>query len=792
MLSSNERITPRQFQILFVLEAFGTGFVVMPRLAAGYSGQDGWLLVLLLAVPGLFFAGLIAGVAKGFGREPFALYTRKLLSAPLAAVVCLMLWAKILFCAGLELRLFGEIINSLLLERTPVLAVYITLLVVAGYAAYKGIETRARLAEILIVVIGVPMIILGIVALTNSMDFTNLMPALVTPPEDLLTGVMRLGFIFTGLEFIWLAMPYITRQDKSQKAVVSAMAFTIVLMAVITACTLAKFGLYNTRILQWPVLILADMITIPGSLIARQQALVLSFWMLSVFAFAAASLFYSAVLGRDQVGRGSHLGWVTASGIIVCVVAMVPFSTDQIYQLLDQIFWTFGLGFWVGLPVILYVMRKIRGKKIWPAAAVFLLLFTGCWDAVEIENRAFAVAFGIDVDVDDNENDNENKNKAQFNFTITAAQQDDEPDASPGGGQYSKEEGDEEGEGEEDEDDEDNEDKEDKKDKEDKDKGNSTRGKTLVEAIHNVDARSSRKMFLGQAKTVVFGSKLLENRELFIEALHVIENKPEIDRTITTLVTRSNVPEILKDHPPSESKPGYYVVNFYKLAPKSGGRSFHKNFKSMMGELRSTGNTLLPLIQKGQKDGDIRIEGALAIKDFQLAGELDGIELRGILWSVDKACEGAVLTIQDDSNTSMTVNRHRTSMHFSEGASDNLRCIIEVRVKGEILHFREQNLIEQNLIKQNLIEQNFIEQNLIEQNFIKQNLIEQNQRAFEEIIAREIGQTEKKLKEELELDGFNFRSALRRQNYSLYQKYADNWQETFMDMEIQTLVRCDI
>ena len=263
MLSANNRITPRQFQILFILEAFGTGFVVMPRLAAGYAGQDGWLVALLLVLPGLVFAAMISGAAKAFGTEPFAAYTKRLLSAPIAALICLLLWVKILFCAGLELRLFGEIIRSLLLKSTPSLAVYIAVLAVAAYASAKGIEARARLAEILIVVIAVPMIVLGAVALFN-IDFTNLMPALITPPENLAMGVLSLGFVFTGLEFMWLAFPYLNKPREGQRAAIHAMAFAGVLMAIITAFTLAKFGPHNVKSLDWPILKMMDMLTSPA------------------------------------------------------------------------------------------------------------------------------------------------------------------------------------------------------------------------------------------------------------------------------------------------------------------------------------------------------------------------------------------------------------------------------------------------------------------------------------------------------------------------------------------------
>ena len=686
MLSANERITPRQFQILFVLEAFGTGFVVMPRIAAAYAGQDGWIAALLLVLPGLFFVALVSftamNAAMHSGGERFAVYIRRLLSAPIGGLVCLLLWAKILFCAGLELRLFGGIVHALLLSRTPALAVYIAVLAVAGYAAAKGIETRARLAEILIVIIAVPMLVLGAVALFN-IDFTNLMPTLTTPPEDLAKGVLSLGFIFTGIEFIWLAFPYLNKPQEGPRAAISAMALSGVLMAVITAFTLAKFGPYNVQALEWPILKMMDMITIPGSLIARQEALILSFWMLSLFAFMAASLFYSAALARDQVKRGEHIWWVLASAAIICAVALIPLSRDKIYWILNQMFLTFGLGFWVGLPIIVTVVRKLRKKSV-PILLITLML-SGCWDSVELENRGFALAIEIDT-----------AEEARFKFSATLAQSDDEND-------------------------------------EDENKALEGEGQTIIEAMHKLDSRSSLDLFLGQVKTVVLGKEVLKDREKFIEAVNFMENCNELDRSLTVLAADG------------ETGLEYHIVNFYRMAPKSGGRSFLQNFESMTADLRATGNTLIP--------GPL--PGAYVIKDYELAGELDGDELRGLLWFQSGACEGAVLTLEG--NTPMVVQRHRTSLHFSE-VDGRLMCIADIRVKGEIPYFEGDEV---------------------------------DTREVEQLIAAEITRTASKLQEELEVDAGNMRTTLRRRRYSLYRRYAEDWDRAFREMEIIPVVRTE-
>ncbi|MCL2399256.1 MAG: Ger(x)C family spore germination protein [Defluviitaleaceae bacterium] len=419
----------------------------------------------------------------------------------------------------------------------------------------------------------------------------------------------------------------------------------------------------------------------------------------------------------------------------------------------------------------------MRKKIFWFIFANILLLSSGCWDSIELENRAFAVAIGIDAMVDKSEkndrpkeekpkeetnseekdekseeNDNsegkdekpEEKNESEeaednpnekgqsrFRFFATIAH----PSEDSGGGEEGN--------------------SNDVEEEENNDP--SALGQTVIEAIRALDARSSRKLFLGHVKAIVLGKSLLEDQTLFREAIATIENYAEIDRTITVLATDSKVSDVLSAHPQGESKPGYYVVNFYRLAPKSGGRSFHKTFNDMTNDLRTTGNTLLPFIQEGQQNNEnLLTKGALVIKDYQLAGELDGIQLRGLLWATNKACQDAILTTND--HISMIVRNHKSKLHFSEEAG-RLRCIIDVRVKGEIESFQNNKSLNEE---------------------------------YEQLITGEINNAIQKLQQELEFDGFNFMAALRKQRYSLYQQYSSDWAETFKNMEITPLVRCNI
>jgi len=349
---------------------------------------------------------------------------------------------------------------------------------------------------------------------------------------------------------------------------------------------------------------------------------------------------------------------------------------------------------------------------------IFAFTLAGCWDRVELENRAFAVAMGIDVQ------------DGQFEFAVASARSE------------SNDEGDDE--------DKNNEDDEEAADKQ------PAQSNRLIEAIQSLDASSSRKLFLGQAKTAVFGKNLLKDENLFREAIYELENRSDIDRSISVLATTSKVTDIINASPSGEEKPGYYVVNFHDIAPKTGGKSFNQNFELMMAGLRETsGSALLPLIEIEKEE---KIAGAAVIKNYQFAGEMDGIELRGLLWAKSGACKGAIITSQD---IPMTVHRHRSNMHFSE-ENGTLRTIIEVHIKGEVADFWGET----------------------PPSFV-----------YDNFIAKEMETSIEKIQQELEVDALSLRRALQKKNYRLYQRYADSperWEQTFVDMKIVPVVSCSI
>jgi len=747
MLSINEKITLRQLQALIIVSAMGTGVIVLPRRVAEYAGQDGWMIVIGLTFLAMLAGALVATAARLRPADTFIESTGHFLTRPVAFVLGVILWAKLVLTAGLELRAFLLVVHEVLLTHTPMAMTGATMLIMAAYAAVKGIETRARVAEVLLAVMILPFAFLLIVALMDT-DWSNLAPVFTTPTSNLVSGTLRLGFIFAGLECLLLVSPYIYKEKKMRKAVVSALGVSGIVITIITVLTLAKFG-RGVVDRPWPVLAMMDMLTLPGSFIERQEALVFSFWIVTTFALVNALVFFGGVLIKDCLSRGKKAAapeaygracheeggkshppsranrkWqvgVLVTAVAAFVVAMIPWDEADIYNRMDLLALTTGVFFLVVLPIILILASKLRGKKhLIILAAVLLGGLTGCYDKVEIEERAFVVAIAIDKA--------ENPDEKDERYTVTLSL----PAALDGG----------EG--------------------EDEDEPQHLRkasGQTVTEAIKKINAETNTQLYFGQTKMLALGKDILEEPDLLRGAVSAMDSHPQVARQIHILASQGKGSDILEANPPGEALPGQYVAAIYKDKRKIGGASFIMNLELLTTRLKYTHGALIPSMEA--KEDELILSGAAVLKNSRKIGSLDTDQLRGYLWCVKDAGRGAVVTAEvGEQPIPFKVERHNAKIRFREG-KNGLEAHINVELTGRIDELADGNSL-----------------------MSRANFREHVKDLLETVVKDEILQTAQKMQEEFDLDGYDWLEAMRKMQYPLYQQHAGHWDDIFAEIDV--------
>jgi spore germination protein len=361
MLSFNDKISIRQLQILLMLEIFGVGVIILPKKVSQYANQDGWIIIILATLLAMFYAYIITSIAQMFPKQSFTEYSSKILSKPVGVILTFGFILKILINIAMELRFFGEIIKKTILPETPFYIICFVMLSIGGYAASKGFETRARIAEILILIVLLPIAIFSLSL--KDIDFSNLLPMLQTPTNEYFKGAYFTVIAFTGIEFCLLVYPYMNNPKKVQRGVLEVIGYIGIFMLVITVITIAKFGPDNLKRQNWPVLEMMEMINLPGSFIERQDALIISFWIISVFAIVNAGLFFSSILLKDVIKRGKHSHYILVCLAIIFAISFIPNNVNDILNIMNAVFLTLGISYLFIIPFLLLIVAKIRRIK---------------------------------------------------------------------------------------------------------------------------------------------------------------------------------------------------------------------------------------------------------------------------------------------------------------------------------------------------------------------------------------------------------------------------------------------
>jgi len=703
MLAANGKITMRQLQILIILSAMGTGIIVLPRRVAEYAGQDGWVIVVGLVVLSMLVGLLISAAVQALAQvKPGAGFVEvccTLLTRPVAYFIGVALWLKLVLSAGLELRVFMDITEIVMLPRTPIAAVSILMLLVCAYTAAKGMETRARVAEVLLGVMALPFIFIIALAFFDT-NFTNLQPVLVTEPQRLISGTLRLGFIFTGLECLLLVSPFIKKEKRMGRRVATALGFAGAIILLITVLTIAKFG-HGVTNQPWPVLRMMDMINMPGSFIERQEALMFSFWIITAFAVCNTMLFFGGLLVKDIFKpKARHMG-VIVTMVAVFAVSIFPWG-DNIYKVLDGMYLTAGIFFMVILPLILLTVAKLKVRKLMTVTAMTIsvvILFTSCWDRVEIEERAFVVAIGID---------NED-GKYAISLSVPLLEKDNDDDHDSDKPPHIK----------------------------------TATGATITEAMKNLDAKTDKTLFYGQAKLLVFGENLLENEAMLQRAIVALKSHNEIDLRINILAAEESAKDILLVKPPGETLPGLFVADMYRNKNKLGGESFALDLERLASSYAN--GAVIPMIKKDDNEGaPLRPNGATVINGSKI-GTLSHDELRGYLWCKNHGNTSAIVIVED---IAVKVEHHKAKVGFFVSHGD-LHAVVDVNITAQV---------------------------------------EEGQRllpgTLEEFIAKEMNAVVQKLQQEYVIDAFDWLEKLRQKEYALYKVYKDDWENVVATMKV--------
>ena len=208
------------------------------------------------------------------------------------------------------------------------------------------------------------------------------------------------------------------------------------------------------------------------------------------------------------------------------------------------------------------------------------------------------------------------------------------------------------------------------------------KGDTLSAAVAEAECRSSREVYLGQLKNIVFGKSLLEDKEAFGSILDELERSVAVSEKVMVLGTKDSAASCVEIIGKADSSTGLFLWEFYKNTAEEVAVTRHVDLDTWLTDLRTQGNSgILPAISL--EEGHIVLGGGIAfsegVYDFSLCDEQERNCL--LLTGYGK---GAVLT-EEIAGIPMTVEirKNRVSYDFQR-AGEKPVCMIHVHLQGAL------------------------------------------------------------------------------------------------------------
>ena len=367
-LQNTLKITSTQAAVLITSTMIGVGVLTLPRSSTEAAHQFGWWSVLtglLLSIAAVFVIyklgarfpdrTLVGICEQVFGSKRHA-WVGRVLSAP----VLIFFFAYWAILTAIIARTFGEVVVTAVLTNTPLEVIVGTMLMLCFVVASYEEEVVARINEVLLLLIVVPILFISFSAYQNA-RLEYIMPFFPTKKHymDVLSGVLPSLSTYLGFDVVMMFNRGLEREKNIFRAHYYGVLIPGVVYLLIVIAGIMSFGYEELSKQAWPTLELIKSVNVPGLILERMEAVFLGVWVAAVFT-SAGNYFYCSVCSFTEQFRIRKQIWVVLVFIVgTYYMAMWPKNINEMFTLLEWMGY-FGLAESYVLPGLLLLLAALR------------------------------------------------------------------------------------------------------------------------------------------------------------------------------------------------------------------------------------------------------------------------------------------------------------------------------------------------------------------------------------------------------------------------------------------------
>ena len=278
----DQDITPYQNLSVLVLVSFAFQSMLMPIILSEIDGPMGWISIAVAAFLLYLAVRPVNKLMAKYEEDTIIGISDRLFPKFISKSLGLYYIFMFLISNSLLMKDFAEQIKLMMLFRTPLSTIIIAILLTAGYAAKKGMQTIANITNIAIVTALIPYLFI-IVFSTYYSDYTNILPIY---PADMVGIAKSVPFAMLGFFGFSILLFSNSRVLVKEKNVLLNKRFIIISAVLYIASYImivVKFGIKEAVNLVWPFISVMKFVNIPGFFFESTEIVGLCFQIVVTF-----------------------------------------------------------------------------------------------------------------------------------------------------------------------------------------------------------------------------------------------------------------------------------------------------------------------------------------------------------------------------------------------------------------------------------------------------------------------------------------------------------------------------
>ncbi|MBA5851461.1 Ger(x)C family spore germination protein [Clostridium sp. cel8] len=716
-----------------IVTVIGIGIFSYPQQVISIIGTDSWIITILGGILVYILLYIIWFIIKMNGYNKFYFILKNSFGKILGSIFAIIFIIYNIISISFGMRVFTEVIKMYLLEKTPTEFIFIVTILTSIYLITSGLKNVVKFNEVSFWIMFVPIIIVLTLTL-NQVDFSNILPVFIADnPHRYLESLKTSIYSFSGIEIIYVMAPFIKKNFSPAKTSAKSMIFITLFYTVAVIIVLSIFSSGETKMLLWPTMTMITSISVNSIFIQKWEGIVMALWIMFYFTTFSNVYYFSCDILKDVFNLKSIKIPCIALGVLIYEAALYPKNIASVYDIGNRYFLALFVFNIIILPIIIFLFTKFRKKSLKRIVPLILIcvLFTGCWDRTEIENKEMISIIGVDSGEDIDKSGEQYLKKIHLTFGM--------PDLSELGPD---------------------------KGKQSEDKYIDSEGYSFQDAVSKARLKSSRSIKFSHTGLLVFSEDIINHPDVFKQVLDYLHREPSLNRNMYIVLAKGSAEECIKSKTDLEKNAETYIGGLIQNDYKNS-QVIPVTLNDFLIQMNENGNSLLPAIVINKTSKTLEIQGSAAIKNFKVKGFLNPEETANLELLRGKL-EGSNKTIYLDKYP-VDIDINNTSRKIAVSEKDgklifNVKLNIESQLKDYYLDKKVFSINKLNYI----------------------------QKKFNSSIKKEC-EYALDVSKDLEIDPVGFDNYLKKYHYNIWKKVKDSWDKNYknsiIDVEVDTQIR---